>query len=160
MISELRLFTDGSVNPQLKFGYGAYLLVDTNEVLCEALEDSVKVKRFEQTSSSKLELQTLLWAINDLCTSKRKILIYTDCQNILGLHARRDRLEKNGYRSKNNKPISNYELYQEFYKLTDSLECEFVKVKGHKRSREKDETDRLFTLVDRASRKALRENAD
>lgn len=154
------LFTDGSVNPQLKFGYGAYLLVNINEVVCEALEDSVKVKRFEQTSSSKLELQTLLWAINDLRTFKSKILIYTDCQNILGLHARRDRLEKNDYRSKNNKRISNYELYQEFYKLTDSLNCEFIKVKGHKRSREKDEIDRLFTLVDRASRKALRENAD
>ena len=55
-----------------------------------------------------------------------------------------------------NQRLNNYELYQEFYRITDPLDCEFVKVRGHQTSNQKDDTDRLFTLVDRASRKALR----
>jgi len=40
--------------------------------------------------------------------------------------------------------------------MTDQLDCEFVKVRGHQVSNQKDDIDRLFTLVDRASRNALR----
>lgn len=156
-MSELKLFTDGSVNPQLKIGFGAYLLVAEEGVCLDALEKSVKVKRFEQTSSTGLELQTLLWALSDFSASGAKIIIYTDCQNILGLQGRREKFEKNDYLSKNNKRIGHFKLYKEFYRVTDLLECEFVKVQGHKLSYHKDEIDKLFTLVDRASRKALRE---
>ncbi len=59
--------------------------------------------------------------------------------------------------SRSNKRIINHELYKEFYKITDLLDCEFVKVKGHKRQETKDEIDKIFTLVDKASRNALRE---
>jgi ribonuclease HI len=72
------------------------------------------------------------------------------------LQARRDRFEQNDYRSKKNRRLKNYELYQEFYRMTDQLDCEFVKVRGHQVSNQKDDIDKLFTLVDRASRSALR----
>ena len=114
--------------------------------------------QFEHTSSTKLELQTLLWALSNVQTSGRKVIIYTDSQNIIGLQKRRDRLEQNDYRSNKNKRLNNYELYQEFYRLTDQLDCEVVKVRGHLASRQKHDIDRLFTLVDRASRKALRDD--
>jgi hypothetical protein len=74
----------------------------------------------------------------------------------MGLRGRRDRLEQSDYHSKKNKRFNNYELYQEFFKMTDQLGCEFVKVRGHKVSNQKDDIDWLFTLVDRASRNALR----
>ena len=86
-----------------------------------------------------------------------KLTIYTDCQNILGLKDRRERLEKSNYLTGKNTLISNHELYKKFYTITDRLECEFIKVKGHKSSSKKDEIDKLFTLVDKASRHALRE---
>ncbi len=156
-MTELKLFTDGSVNPQLKIGYGAYLLINEGSFSSETLESSVKVKRFEHTSSTKLELQALLWSLKEICISDSKILIYTDCQNILGLDERRKRFEKNNYLTKKSKLINNHELYKEFYQLRDGLNCEFIKVKGHKHYSQKDEIDRLFTLVDKASRKALRE---
>ena len=57
----LQLYTDGSVNTQLKVGYGAYLLVSELTMSTDTLKEQVKIKRFEQTSSTKLELQTLLW---------------------------------------------------------------------------------------------------
>ena len=152
----LRLFTDGSVNPKSKVGYGAYLAVPLEVPYSESFKTAVKVKKFEQTSSTKLEIQTLIWALTSIQKPAGRIIVYTDSQNIISLQARRRRLEKNDYLSKKNKPIKNRVLYQEFFNLSDQLDCEFEKVKGHKPSRLKDESDRFFTWVDKASRKALR----
>ena len=157
-MDELLLFTDGSVNARSHIGYGAYLAVTDRGLSLDVLQKQVKVRRFEPTSSTKLELQTLIWGLSDIQTAGRRVIIYTDSQNIVGLPGRRDRLEQNDFRSKNNKRLNHYELYQEFYKITDPLECELVKVRGHQVSNQKDDIDRLFTLVDRASRKALRED--
>jgi len=152
------LLTDGSVNTYTNIGYGAYLSVSERGLTVDSLKTRVKVKRFEHTSSAKLELQTLLWALSDIKALCSKVTVYTDSQNIMGLQERRDRLEKNDYFSKKNKRLNNYELYQEFYRMIDQLDCKFVKVRGHQLSKQKDDVDRLFTLVDRASRNALREN--
>ncbi len=153
------LFTDGSVNTHSKIGYGAYLVVSEGGLQLDALRTSVKVKRFEHTSSTKLELQTLLWALRDIQALGGKVIVYTDSQNIMGLQGRRERFEQNNYRSNKNRRLNNYELYQEFYRMTDQLHCKFVQVRGHQVSNQKDDIDRLFTLVDRASRNALRGEA-
>ncbi|MBW1749048.1 MAG: ribonuclease H [Deltaproteobacteria bacterium] len=137
-------------------GYGAYLAVSERGLSLDSLRPRVKVRRFEHTSSTKLELQTLLWALGDIQALRSRVIVYTDSQNIIGLQGRRDRLEQNDYRSKKNRRLNNYKLYQEFYRMTDQLDCEFVKVRGHQVSNQKDDIDRLFTLVDRASRNALR----
>ncbi len=155
----LRLFTDGSVNPKSKVGYGAYLAVLREVPYSEPFKADVKVKKFERTSSAKLEIQTLIWALTSIQKPVDTIIVYTDSQNIIGLKARRRRLEINDYLSKKNKPIKNSALYQEFFYLSDQLDCEFKKVKGHKPSRLKNEAERFFTLVDKASRKALRNHS-
>jgi ribonuclease HI len=157
-MDELMLFTDGSVNTQSNIGYGAYLAVSERGLSLNSVRMSVKVRRFEHTSSTKLELQTLLWALNNIQALGRKVILYTDSQNILGLQGRREQFEQNDYRSKKNKRLSNYELYQEFYRMIDHLDCELVKVRGHQVSNQKDDISKLFTLVDRAARKALRED--
>jgi ribonuclease HI len=153
---ELMLFTDGSVNNKTNIGYGAYLAVSERGLPLNSLKACVKVRRFEHTSSTKLELQTLLWAISDIQALGNRVTVFTDSQNIIGLPGRRNWFEQNDYRSKKNRRLNNYELYQEFYRSTDRLELEFVKVPGHQGSNQKNEIDRLFTLVDRASRNALR----
>jgi ribonuclease HI len=155
-MNKLMLFTDGSVNTRTHIGFGAYLVVAEDEISIDELKSRVIVKEFEHTSSTKLELQTLLWALSDIQVNGRKVSVYTDSQNIISLEGRRARLEENDYRSKNNKRLNNYELYRDFFKMTDELDCEFLKVRGHRVSNQKDEIDRLFTLVDRASRNALR----
>ena len=160
-MKELMLFSDGSVNTHSNVGYGAYLAVPERRLSLDSLDLlrlRVKVKRFENTSSTKLELQTLLWALNDIQASGCRVIVYTDSQNIIGLPGRRDRFEQKEYRSKKNRRLNNYKLYQEFFIITDQLDCEFVKVRGHQASNQKDDMDRIFTLVDRASRNALREN--
>ncbi len=155
-MDELILLTDGSVNTQSNIGYGTYLVVSEFGLSLDSLKEQVKVRRFEPTSSTKLELQTLLWALRDIQELGGKVIVYTDSQNIMGLQGRRERFEKNNYRSRKNRRLNNYELYQEFYRMTDQLNCKFVKVRGHQVSNQKDDIDRLFTLVDRASRNALK----
>jgi len=153
---QIYLFTDGSVNPQSGIGFGGYLLSDDLNAPASELEKEIKVKNFNNTSSTKLELETLLWALNEVSANNCKIIIYTDCQNIIGLADRRERFEKNNYLTSKGKLIKNHELYKEFFKLVDILDCEFIKVKGHKKSSTKDEIDDIFTLVDKATRNALR----
>ena len=60
---KLLLFTDGSVNTKLRVGYGAYLAFPEGQ---QSLTDHIKLKLFEDTSSSKMELQTLLWALSEI----------------------------------------------------------------------------------------------
>ena len=153
---ELILLTDASVNVQLNIGYGAYLAISEVGLSLDLLRARVKVRRFENTTSTKLEVQTILWALRDIRLPVNKVIVYTDSQNVIGLHGRRERLERNNYRSKNNRIHNNQKLYQEFYRTTDQIQCRFVKVRGHQKSDQKEDIDRLFTLVDRASRNALR----
>ncbi len=159
-MTTLRLFTDGSVDPKSNIGYGAFLAVPKDAPYKDSFKEDVFVKKFEQTSSTKLELQTLIWALKLIKKLAERIVVFTDSQNIIGLHGRRKRLESNNYLSKKKTPIKNTALYQEFFRLTDQLDCKFIKIKGHKASRKKDEIEKIFTLVDRASRKTLRDRLE
>lgn len=150
------LFTDGSADEQTGIGYGAYLLVDNPELPLDLLKTQVIVRRFENTSSSRLEIQTLIWALGEIQPFNGKIRVFSDSQNIISLPERRERLEKNNFRSKGNRLLNNAELYQEFYQKAEHWNIEFVKVTGHMKTIEKNSSDLIFTLVDRASRKALR----
>jgi ribonuclease HI len=145
----MQLFTDGSVHPPSGIGYGAYLVADA-----AAGDPAVQLKRFEQTNSSQLEIETLIWALQAL--EPASVTIYTDSQTIVRLPGRRARFEERNYLTSKNKPMNHAELYQTFFQLTDPIDCTFVKVKGHRTSEQKTEVDRLFTLVDRAARQALR----
>ena len=155
-MDKLLLFIDGSVNTALNIGYGAYLAVDEHEFSTESFVPKINLKRFDDTSSTKLELQTLLWALAELEGIGKKIIVYTDSQNIIRLPGRRSVLEQNNYYSFKKKLLNNHVLYRRFYQIIDHLDCDLVKVQGHQPSGHKDDLDRLFALVDRASRKALK----
>ena len=157
------LFTDGSVNTSSRVGYGAYLIVtNLHTTTLEASKNSIQLKRFASTSSTKLELETLLWALSkvmpQLIKSNNELKLYTDSQNITGLLGRRETLEQNNYYSRNNKRLANYRLYKKFFALSGQLNIEIVKVQGHKASNQKNEIDQYFALVDRAARRAMKEN--
>jgi ribonuclease HI len=84
---KLLLFTDRSVNPKQGVGFGAYLELSETPSDIERLSALIKIKRFENTSSTKLELQTLLWALSQI--SNEEIVSYTDSRNIVGLLSRK-----------------------------------------------------------------------
>ncbi|WP_418186514.1 ribonuclease HI [Aliarcobacter lanthieri] len=158
-MKKIKIFIDSSVNPQQKIGFGAFLEVSDDNLLVDDLKKIIKIKRFDDTSSTKLELQTLLWALDEIgIINDNTIEIYTDCQNIIGLQSRREKFELNDYKTSTGKTINNHELYKLFFQKIDKLNIDFIKVKGHKKNSLKDEIDTIFNLVDKASRNALREN--
>ena len=155
-MKNIKLFTDSSVNPQEKIGFGSFLIIEDENLSFENLKKIIKTKKFENTSSTKLELQTLLWALDEIENKNFLIEVYTDCQNIINLKDRREKLEKNEYKSSKDRIINNHELYKLFFEKLDKLDLVFIKVKGHKKNSLKDEVDTIFNLVDKASRNALR----
>lgn len=157
-MKKIKLLTDSSVNPQEKIGFGSFLILEQKEISFEDMKKDIKIKRFENTSSTKLELQTFLWALDEINDKNIIIEVYTDCQNIIGLQDRREKLEKNNFYSSSGKLMNNHELYKDFFEKTDELNLIFIKVKGHKKNSLKDKIDTIFNLVDKASRSALREN--
>ena len=98
-MKKIKLFCDGSCNPQEKIGYGTYLLIEDDNFDLISLKSKIIFKKFENTSSSKLEIETLLWALNDIDIKDCIIEVYTDCQNIIGLENRREKLEKNNFQT-------------------------------------------------------------
>ena len=157
-MKKIKLFTDSRVNPQLKIGFAAFLKVTDEKVSLEEIKKEIKIKRFENTSSTKLELQTFLWAIEEINLNTSFLIeVYTDCQNIIGLPNRKEKIQSLNYHSSSGKLLNNSELYKDFFKLLEKYNCEFIKVKGHKKNSLKDEIDDIFNLVDKASRNALRE---
>lgn len=155
-MSDYILLTDGSVQTQTKTGSGASLLIRVDEISMplEILRDRIQIQQFVKTSSTKLELQTLLWALSELPDDCDHLTIYTDSQNIINLAERRARFEAHDYHSKKGIPLRNTELYQAYFHSTDPLNFEQIKVKGHQASRKRNQIDQLFALVDKASRKA------
>ena len=148
------LLTDGSADPKSGIGFGVYLTFSELPENLSAIKELIKIKQFNNTSSTKLELQTLLWALSEI--SDNEIISYTDSQNIVGLLSRKEKLVKNKYYSKNGKLLKNHELYKEFFESIEKFEIQFNFINGHKPSKDKDHLDKIFSLVDRASRNALR----
>jgi ribonuclease HI len=95
------LFTDVSLNPQRKLGIGAYLLVPTpfleimpNDIERGEISARLRLRRFTETSSTKLEVQTVLWALKNFreefnCSDLGRVRVYTDSQCVAGLLRRR-----------------------------------------------------------------------
>ena len=156
------LFTDVSVNPELKTGFGAYLIVQEIELAVisgEKIKNDIKLKKFESTSSTKLEIETLLWALEDVERNHlfSNLTIYTDSQCIVGLLGRREKLEHRNFKSiGKKKDLNNAFLYRRFYNFHDKLRFELIKLTGHSKSHNKDIYHKIFSYVDKESRMALR----
>ncbi len=167
-MSRFALFTDVSVNPQLKLGIGGFLLVpvaflegEPHDIKQSEVAARLKITSFADTSSTKLEVQTVLWALEEsrdklIGSAPGSLQIYTDSQCVFGLVKRRASMIKNGYNSKRTgQPLTNAILYREFYAAYDLLGFQLVKLPGHSRASAHDTVQRIFSYVDRGVRKAL-----
>jgi len=125
------LFTNASLNPKLKVGVGGYLIVPesfiktpSNLIKISELDEILVLKRFEDTSSTKLEVQTVLWALEECCvgltiSGSGKLHIYSDSQCVEGLLSRRARMENNGFHCRGgNRLLKNASLYGKTFEIT------------------------------------------
>ncbi|MFT4692345.1 MAG: ribonuclease HI [Limisphaerales bacterium] len=156
------LFTDGSAHPQRRIGIGAFLRTDATflETEVERIESAtvagqVRTKTFSSTSSTRLEIQTLNWALSE-CEPGESIEVFTDSQCAVGLASRRERLEANDFVSEAGRPLNNGDVYREFYRLSDGLDVRLQKVEGHSDYRYQDSIQRVFHYVDREARRLLK----
>jgi len=120
------------------------------------------LRRFTGAGSTQMEIQTLVWALEDyrntLNASRHgELSVYTDSQCVADLSRRRSGLENKNYISKKtNTEIMNASLYRKLYSLYDELNMNIIKVAGHSRVASHDTVHRIFSIVDREVRKALR----
>jgi ribonuclease HI len=163
------LFSDVSLSPIQKLGIGAYLIIpySTLATAPDSLEtlkitERIVMKKFKNTSSTELEVKTVLWALADykdtLHTSGQDILtVYSDSQCISGLMKRRSGLVHTDFHGKkSNRLLKNASLYRMFYGLLDEIDFKVVKVRGHSRSDSHDTVHRIFSIVDRKVRHELK----
>jgi len=165
VIKNFALFTDVSVSPGLKLGVGAYLMVPASSLEASSgvigrreITGRLNVRRFEGTSSTRLELQTVLWALEENRQAPHgSLTIYSDSQCVSGLFKRKPRLLAGGFISKKtNRQLGNASLYRTFYEFHDELGFQVVKVDGHSKSRSHDAAHRIFSFVDKEARKVLK----
>ena len=163
MQRQFLLFIDGSVNPRSKIGFGCYLLLPDKllrQLTPAEIAANLKVKRFAATSSSRLEIETVLWALKEtekIIGNENELLIYTDSLNLAGLLNRRKSLEKGNFQSCQRKTeLKNADVYRQFYHFMDRLKIKVIKVTGHSKLGDKNTVDKIFLQVDRSARKALR----
>ena len=167
-MSNFALFTDVSLDPQRKLGLGAYLLVPTifletvpQDIRRGEISALLRLRKFAQTSSTKLEVQTLLWALENYRSELNgsdpgSLRVYTDSQCVTGLLGRRAGLEANDFLSRRSRrPLTNAHLYREFYAAYDELGFELIKVAGHSRTCSHNSVQRIFSYVDKEVRRAL-----
>jgi ribonuclease HI len=163
------LFADISMNSRLKCGVGGYLFLPA--AYLEASPGSIEkqdiigrmaLQRFKDAGSTQMEIQTIVWALGfyrnaSVGSCHGGLSVYTDSQCVEGLLRRRSGLENKNYiGKKTNDEIKNASLYRIFYSLYDELEMKVVKVSGHSPSASHDTVHRIFSIVDREVRKALR----
>ena len=103
-IASHALFTDVSLDTGHKCGIGAYLFIPVSflreknhSISREDIAVRLKTRRFKNTSSTRLEVQTVLWALDEIENTVPKhspimLHIYTDSQCVAGLQGRRSRL--------------------------------------------------------------------
>lgn len=168
-MNSLALFTDVSLNPQQRLGVGATLLVPAS--LLNSAPDAIerdeilarlRFMRVSDTSSTKLEVQTVLWALEDYRAELNdsdpgNLQLYTDSQCVVGLLERRAGLEaKNFVAGRSGQPLANASLYRAFYAAHDEFGFEPVKVVGHSRAVSHNSVQRIFSHVDKAVRRELK----
>jgi len=165
LTKDFALFTDVSVSPVLKLGVGAYVIIPASFLEASSgviakpqITGRIKVRRFEETSSTRLELQTVLWALTENRQGPHgNLTIYSDSQCVSGLLNRKPRLLAGGFLSKKtNRQLGNASLYRTFFELHDELGFHVVKVDGHSGTRIRDAVQRIFSFVDKEARKALK----
>jgi ribonuclease HI len=167
-MSNFALFTDVSLNPQARLGIGGFLLVPVQflenqpqQIEQEQIAARLRIKRFAETSSTRLEVQTVLWALEDSQeelsdSASGSLQIYTDSQCVAGLLSRRADLESRDFIARRSgKRLANALLYRDFYAAYDHLGFQLIKVAGHSRACSHDSVHRIFSHVDREVRRAL-----
>ena len=125
MLKTVEIYTDGacSGNPG-DGGWAAILSYNGKEKeICGGEKN---------TTNNKMELTAIIEGLKAL-KEKCSVKLYSDSAYSLNAFNNGwiDSWRLNGWRTHDNKPVKNVELFKELYELVNFHEVEFIKVKGH-----------------------------
>lgn len=164
------IYSDASFIKKHALGVAGFLMFTNAEEHQKNLFSAamMKTKTFQEKNNIRMELKSAIWAletfkkeVQSLHKKDRdkgmEINLYTDCKSIPGLLQRRKRLESSDFISKRNqRPLSNTDLYKRFYKIFDYLHPNIFWVKGHAPSSKQSWVQKNFSFVDKTVRSKLR----
>jgi ribonuclease HI len=119
----------------------------------------IRLTEIKETNNIRAEIRGAIKALElGLSEKSSQIVLYTDCQTVSGLIARREKLEKSQFISKSkNKLLANADLYKEFYKIYDVLKPQILWLKGHTAQSKAGPVETRFSFLDKAVRRRLRD---
>lgn len=135
----ITVYTDGacSVNPG-PGGYGVILLIDG-----ERRELS---GGFRNTTNNRMELVSVIRALEAIAGPRRKVVIHSDAQYVVKMYSDgyAERWRRNGWmRNKGKDPALNSDLWGKLLDLSARHDVEFVWVRGHGSNAENIRCDEL-----------------
>lgn len=153
------IYTDASFSKLHNLGiigYGVFNSTSQHNSMTLS-ELDLTILEIKETNNIRTELISAITALKSI-KNKGNVVLYTDCQNIINLQRRREKLEKTNFISQSkNLPLANTDLYLEFYKIYDLIKPEVFWIKGHAPKLGADLIQRNFSFLDKAVRKKLRE---
>ncbi|MDP4982438.1 hypothetical protein [Pseudoalteromonas tunicata] len=164
------LLIDGSVHPPSKMGVAGYRLITDGyyEAYCDIgygqgeLFYGLCIKSFQNTSSTHLEINGALWALDQVTHYSGALAIVSDCQTLCQLPLRRARLEAGQFCNQHGQLLALSEAYQKLFSYSDRLlektgqPLGFIQLKGHSKVSERNSLQIEFAKLDQAVRKELR----
>jgi ribonuclease HI len=146
----IEIYTDGSCHTQARKGAWAALILLGNkrEILTGVEED---------TTHNRMELLSVIKSIEfvDSFQPGASLRIYSDSQYVCTLPDRMPRLKQNSFLTKKGTEIQNADLVNIFFRLIESHDIEWIKVKAHQRDYSEQTAHNRF--VDKLSRKLVRD---
>jgi ribonuclease HI len=135
-MKKLKIYTDGSClgNPG-PGGYGALLIFKEHKKRLS--------KGYTLTTNNRMELLAPVAALNSL-KEKCQVDLYTDSQYVKnGINQWIHNWKKNGWRTKDKKPVKNADLWQQLEDAVSKHDVNWHWVKGHSGQPENEEVDDL-----------------
>jgi ribonuclease HI len=146
----IEIYSDGSCHTESRIGgWAAVLFIGQKKVILTGKESN--------TTHNQMELTAVIKAIEYIQAnnpSLKNIRICSDSQYVIGLQARKQKLTTNKFITRRGSTIPNAELVADLFKLIQSFNVEWNKIKAHQK---KNETVNPNIEVDKLSRKIVRE---
>ena len=145
----MHIFVDSSVDHKKNKSVGCWVAVYDLERDLDDIAENIQHIFLQSNSSTSAELETIKHILSNVTSNgKHQINLYTDCSRLVKLY-------ENKSFKKNNK---NADIYKELLDLFDELNVKVIKLKGHlKKELQIDKKQQIFSLVDKRSRKMMRE---
>ncbi|MCP4600850.1 MAG: hypothetical protein GY847_10015 [Proteobacteria bacterium] len=167
---KVHIYSDAGFSKQNQTAVSGFLLFKDDDAHTKAdVSQPIQTRVFKEKNNIRAELRGVIFALNALIekleqtdaeggTKIHRINLYTDCESIVRLLDRRQRLELSDFISKRTrKPVSNADLYKQFFTVYDKVTPNLFWVKGHAPKKDRDLIQKNFSRVDKAIRKILRE---